>query len=172
MQLGYMKRYSGLIADHSDFYLSLHTAGEKYDKLLAYTQSSTYKDEIFAVSQQLTAARTFGGHIHPAYFLDRKDVVLRLERPERSICELDDISFKILFNFFPAIPQGKRAYAHWLEYSARYGFSKYKQTVHPDFKALVDVTSDGKDTLIMWHGMDGFCLDSRRLEVADTYTEH
>ena len=98
-------------------------------------------------------------------------MVLRLELPERSIYEVDDISFETLFNFFPRVPQGKRAYASWLEYSARHGDSQYKQTVHPDCKALVDTTPDGKDALIMWHGMDEFRLDFRGLEVADTYTQ-
>lgn len=41
------------------------------------------------------------GDIQTAYLLDRKDVVLRLESPERSIYELDDGSFKILCCVWP-----------------------------------------------------------------------
>ena len=45
--------------------------------------------------------------------------MLRLARPQRSIHELYNISFKILFNLFPATPQGKRTSAYWVDYSAK-----------------------------------------------------
>lgn len=45
------------------------------------------------------------------------------------------------------------------------------KTVLPEYKALVDNIPNRKDILIVWHGMDGFCLDFHGLEIAATYLQ-
>ena len=106
---------------------------------------------------------------HTANLLKRKDVVHQLDPPERSIYRLDDASFETVLRLFTAIPRRIPGYAYWYCYLACNGFSKFHQIIHPNFKELLEATPNGKDTLLIWHGIDGFCLDFRGLEVADTY---
>ena len=61
--------------------------------------------------------------------------------------------------------------AYQLQYHARNGCSMTAKTVLPEYKALVDNIPNGKDVLIVWHGMDSFFLDLYGLEIAATYPQ-